>query len=77
MWNRYTIPSVAVNIYFVYVGYLFGLAVTQCLTDIIKYSVGRLRPHFLTVCNPDFSLIHCGTETHPIYVTEYSCRGNA
>ena len=52
------------------------MAVTQCLTDVTKYWVGRLRPHFIAVCNPDFSLIKCGTDTSPIYVTDYVCRGN-
>lgn len=33
--------------------FLFGAAVTQLTTDIAKYSLGRLRPHFLTVCKPD------------------------
>jgi phosphatidate phosphatase len=31
-----------------------GLLCCILLTDITKYSVGRLRPHFLTLCNPDY-----------------------
>lgn len=27
------------------------------LTDIVKYSVGRLRPHFLSLCNPEYNTI--------------------
>ena len=77
VWGRFTISSFAVNIFFIYVGYLFGTVVTQCLTDVTKYSVGRQRPHFFAVCNPDFGKIECGTETEPIYVREYVCRGNA
>ena len=34
------------------VGYLFGVAISQLLTDICKYNVGRLRPHFLDLCQP-------------------------
>ena len=30
-------------------------------TDLAKYSVGRLRPHFLTLCNPDYNNV-CFTE---------------
>uniref|UniRef100_A0A1A9WIZ7 Phosphatidic acid phosphatase type 2/haloperoxidase domain-containing protein n=1 Tax=Glossina brevipalpis TaxID=37001 RepID=A0A1A9WIZ7_9MUSC len=30
----------------------FGVVVTQLTTDIAKYSIGRLRPHFLAVCQP-------------------------
>lgn len=33
--------------------FVFGAAVTQLTTDVAKYTVGRLRPHFLTVCIPD------------------------
>ena len=76
MWGRFTLPPYAVSIFFLYIGYLFGTAVTQCLTDVTKYWVGRLRPHFIAVCNPDFNLIECGTDTNPIYVTKYMCRGN-
>lgn len=28
----------------------FGAACSQLTTDIAKYSIGRLRPHFYTVC---------------------------
>jgi hypothetical protein len=71
------IPSFFVNIYFMYVGCLFGSAVSQCITDICKYTIGRLRPHFIEVCNPDFSLFDCtGLDGQPLYVTNYVCRGN-
>ena len=76
VWGRYTIPSYAVNVFFIFVGYLFGTVVTQCLTDVTKYTVGRQRPHFFAVCNPDFESLACGTEANPIYVTDYVCRGN-
>ncbi|ESP04507.1 hypothetical protein LOTGIDRAFT_237348 [Lottia gigantea] len=33
--------------------FLFGFASTQFSVDIMKYSVGRLRPHFLAVCQPE------------------------
>ncbi|XP_047736607.1 phospholipid phosphatase 1 isoform X3 [Hyalella azteca] len=39
--------------------FLFGCAVSQLLTDVAKYSIGRLRPHFLSICNPDWSTITC------------------
>ncbi|XP_050389051.1 phospholipid phosphatase 1 [Patella vulgata] len=42
------------------VTFLFGLAVTQFTSDITKYSIGRLRPHFLDVCKP----------------MDYNCTGN-
>ena len=34
-----------------------GLLCCILLTDVAKYSVGRLRPHFLTLCNPDYDNI--------------------
>ncbi|XP_035784310.1 putative phosphatidate phosphatase [Anopheles albimanus] len=30
----------------------FGAAVSQLLTDVGKYTIGRLRPHFFDVCRP-------------------------
>nr|XP_027209885.1 phospholipid phosphatase 3-like [Penaeus vannamei] len=34
-------------------------ATSQLTTDIAKYSVGRLRPHFIAICKPDWSKINC------------------
>ena len=54
-----------------------GLLVTLVITDIGKLVVGRLRPHFLDVCNPNFSSINCTDEhDYTVYVTEYECRGD-
>ncbi|XP_056615868.1 phospholipid phosphatase 2b [Triplophysa dalaica] len=39
-------------IYKVLGSFLFGGAVSQSLTDLAKYTIGRPRPHFLTVCAP-------------------------
>ncbi|KAK7101203.1 hypothetical protein V1264_024028 [Littorina saxatilis] len=33
--------------------FFFGAAITQLLTETGKYSIGRLRPHFLDVCRPE------------------------
>ncbi|XP_075397157.1 phospholipid phosphatase 1 isoform X1 [Tenrec ecaudatus] len=52
--------------------FLFGAATSQSLTDIAKYSIGRLRPHFLDVCDPDWSKINCSGG----YIENYVCRGN-
>ncbi|XP_028339866.1 phospholipid phosphatase 3 isoform X3 [Physeter macrocephalus] len=52
--------------------FLFGCAVSQSFTDIAKVSIGRLRPHFLSVCNPDFSQINCSEG----YIQNYKCRGD-
>ncbi|XP_073933593.1 phospholipid phosphatase 1 isoform X3 [Castor canadensis] len=53
--------------------FLFGAAASQSLTDIAKYSIGRLRPHFLDVCDPDWSKINCSDG----YIEDYICQGNA
>ncbi|XP_013869278.1 lipid phosphate phosphohydrolase 3 isoform X2 [Austrofundulus limnaeus] len=51
--------------------FVFGCAISQSFTDIAKVSVGRLRPHFLDVCMPDFSTINCSLG----YITDYQCQG--
>ncbi|XP_077418416.1 phospholipid phosphatase 1-like [Vanacampus margaritifer] len=53
--------------------YLFGAAASQSLTDIAKYSVGRLRPHFLAVCKPRWDRINCKAER---YVENFTCTGD-
>jgi phosphatidate phosphatase len=46
------IPPLASNLY-IYLGYfMFGAALCQGVTDLGKYCVGRLRPHFYDVCKP-------------------------
>lgn len=52
--------------------FLFGASASQSLTDIAKYSIGRLRPHFLAVCNPDWSKINCSDG----YIENFICQGN-
>lgn len=52
--------------------FLFGCAVSQSVTDIAKVSVGRMRPHFMDVCRPDFSAINCSKG----YITDYVCTGD-
>ncbi|XP_034152682.1 phospholipid phosphatase 1 isoform X2 [Esox lucius] len=54
--------------------FLFGAAMSQSLTDIAKYSIGRLRPHFLAVCKPDWKLINC---TAGVYIEDFTCNGEA
>ncbi|XP_061695184.1 phospholipid phosphatase 3-like isoform X3 [Syngnathoides biaculeatus] len=51
--------------------FVFGCAVSQSFTDIAKVSVGRLRPHFLDVCKPDFTAINCSLG----YIADYQCQG--
>ncbi|KAA8584456.1 hypothetical protein FQN60_008241, partial [Etheostoma spectabile] len=54
--------------------FVFGAAMSQSLTDIAKYSIGRLRPHFLDVCKPDWKLINCSSGD---YIENFTCTGDA
>ncbi|KAA0201153.1 hypothetical protein HAZT_HAZT003356 [Hyalella azteca] len=49
--------------------FLFGCAVSQLLTDVAKYSIGRLRPHFLSICNPDWSTVRLHVQNTFCYST--------
>ncbi|XP_059401358.1 phospholipid phosphatase 1-like isoform X1 [Carassius carassius] len=53
--------------------FLFGATMSQSLTDIAKYSIGRLRPHFLNVCKPDWTRINC---TGGAYIEDIICTGD-
>ncbi|KAG8518965.1 Phospholipid phosphatase 3, partial [Galemys pyrenaicus] len=71
--SRSTIQNPYVAALYKQVGcFLFGCAISQSFTDIAKVSIGRLRPHFLSVCNPDFRLINCSEG----YIHSYTCRGD-
>ncbi|XP_077203246.1 phospholipid phosphatase 1 isoform X3 [Paroedura picta] len=52
--------------------FIFGAAISQSLTDIAKYSVGRLRPHFVDICKPDWANINCTSG----YVENFHCLGD-
>lgn len=57
--------------------YLCGIVITLIVTSAGKMVVGRLRPHFLDVCKPNFTLVECSDTTgYPIYVTDYQCFGD-
>ncbi|NP_001085779.1 MGC80748 protein [Xenopus laevis] len=52
--------------------FIFGAAASQSLTDIAKYTIGRLRPHFLDVCKPNWSKINCSLG----YIETFVCEGD-
>ncbi|XP_054706124.1 putative phosphatidate phosphatase [Uloborus diversus] len=65
------IPRVVWKIYIRVGVFLFGACVSQLTTDIAKYSIGRLRPHFLQVCNP---FPNCTSISDPhAYITNFTC----
>lgn len=47
--------------------FLFGAAVSQSLTDLAKFTIGRPRPNFLAVCAP----VNCSG-----YMLQINCTGN-
>jgi len=55
--------------------FVFGAFVNHLLTDTSKYTIGRLRPHFIQVCNPNLTKDQCGEVNSPKYVTEFVCQG--
>ena len=69
------IPSWVQNLYKYFGIFLFGAACSQLTTDIGKYSIGRLRPHFISVCQP--IMIDGTTCNDPInqhrYIEEFTC----
>ncbi|XP_061536147.1 phospholipid phosphatase 3-like [Phycodurus eques] len=50
--------------------FLFGCFVGQSLTNTAKLSVGRLRPHFLSVCGVTYTSLNC---TEGTYLESVSC----
>ncbi|XP_028304817.1 phospholipid phosphatase 3-like [Gouania willdenowi] len=50
--------------------FLFGCCVGQSLTNMAKLSVGRLRPHFLSVCGVTYASLNC---TPGAYVASVTC----
>jgi phosphatidate phosphatase len=56
--------------------FLIGGGITIVMTDIGKVTVGRLRPHFFSVCRPDFGAFNCTDAFgNQVYVTDYKCLG--
>ena len=50
--------------------YLWALLASQVIVNVLKHSIGTLRPNFFTVCNPN---ITC-TSDDQLYHTDYSCQ---
>ena len=62
--------------------FALGIVITLVLTEIGKRWIGRLRPHFMSVCKPDYSKFYCtsagltGVVYNPIYSGDI-CTGEA
>lgn len=50
--------------------YVYGLLLTCVVTSVLKILVGRLRPHFMDLCRPNYTLPAVGSSR---YISEYTC----
>ena len=48
-------PWIAIELYRHFGYFLLGSVSCLLFTEIAKYTIGRLRPHFLTICDPDLT----------------------
>lgn len=66
---------------------ILGFSMCMLITDVSKYSLGRLRPHFLTLCNPNLEDVcyqleeedteYYYTDVHDLkYVNNDTCTGD-
>jgi len=65
-------PLIIVELYRQFGYFILGALTTLLFTEMAKYTIGRLRPHFLTLCQPDYGkekLCH-DTWGYPKFVTE-------
>jgi len=72
--NSFDLSRLGIQLYNVFGVFVFGAFVNQLLTDTTKFTIGRLRPHFLQVCNPVYGNINCSIPNFN-YITNYSCQG--
>ncbi|XP_048415958.1 phospholipid phosphatase 2 [Stegostoma tigrinum] len=70
LYSRSEFNNYLAALYKVVGTFVFGASVSQSLTDIAKYTVGRLRPSFLALCKPNMSLVNCSQ-----YVQSFVCTG--
>lgn len=77
VFNGWEVPEWMIECYKKLGVFGFGALASQLSTDIAKYSIGRLRPHFFAVCQPImvngttcFDAINQGR-----YIEDFTCRG--
>ncbi|KAM4707521.1 phospholipid phosphatase 1 isoform 2-T2 [Discoglossus pictus] len=71
--NAFVTNQYVATIYKAIGTFIFGAAASQSLTDIAKYTIGRLRPHFIDVCKPDWTKINCSMG----YIEDFVCQGDS
>ncbi|CDJ60211.1 lipid phosphate phosphohydrolase 3, putative [Eimeria maxima] len=70
-----SVPKILADMYLVFGGFAFGLLLNFSLANVAKLCIGRLRPHFLSVCQPNWNALQCTDTTGDLYVNVYECRG--
>ncbi|KAF2712309.1 PAP2-domain-containing protein [Pleomassaria siparia CBS 279.74] len=58
------------------IGLLYSLITAAVLQVFVKWLIGGLRPHFLTVCKPDVSLLQIGNGYRQIMYDRSICTGD-
>jgi phosphatidate phosphatase len=84
--NPLEIPEIVGNIYITLGTHMFGLLIVQFLTNLLKFTVGRLRPHFLDICQPEFMVkshqgiqlksADCAFQKYYQYDLDFKCTTN-
>ncbi|XP_044317395.1 putative phosphatidate phosphatase isoform X2 [Drosophila rhopaloa] len=77
VFMNYDVPDWLIECYKKVGIYAFGAVLSQLTTDIAKYSIGRLRPHFIAVCQPQ---MNDGTTCNDAsnvgkYIQDFTCKG--
>jgi len=68
------LPRIVVETYRILGYFIVGALFCTLTTELAKYKIGRLRPYFLTVCQPDMSPETCkDSNGYPIFVMNYTC----
>ncbi|OEH75359.1 lipid phosphate phosphohydrolase [Cyclospora cayetanensis] len=70
-----SLPKFLLDAYTTFGGFVFGLILSFSVANVAKLSIGRLRPHFLAVCQPNWEALTCSDSTGPILVEKYDCLG--
>ncbi|CAF3306139.1 unnamed protein product [Rotaria sp. Silwood2] len=65
--------------------FVLGIAVCFLITEVGKRTIGRLRPYYLTICNPIWTNLNCtkivrtasGLVSIPQYIMDHNCNTSA
>ncbi|KAL8449585.1 hypothetical protein Emed_003017 [Eimeria media] len=69
-------PDALVELYRHLGALLFAVVACWMLTETLKDVVGELRPHFISVCKPDWDRITCKQGDSYLYVDDCHCTGD-